>query len=308
MSEYDLVIIGSGPAGFTAAIYAGRSDLKTLLIEGPQPGGQLTITSDIENFPGFPEAVGGAELMERMRRQAEKFGTKFLTKVVTKLDLSTRPFRVYVGEDEIVCKTLIFATGASARWLNIESETKLRGKGVSACATCDGFFFRDKDVVVVGGGDTAIEEALFLTKFAKTVSIIHRRDKLRATSVLQKRAMSNSKIRFEWNSIVKEIKDVNEDKVTGVILKDTKSDEERLLKCDGVFVAIGHVPNTDLVKERVELDSEGYVNTDGVKTNVKGVFAAGDCQDKLYWQAVTAAGSGCMAALEASKCLEEENV
>ena len=306
MREIDLAIIGSGPAGLTAAVYAGRGGMKSLIIEGPQPGGQLTITGEVENFPGFPDGISGAELMERMHRQAEKFGGEFLSQEVIDIDFDKKPFIIKTSKEEIVAKAIIYATGASARWLGIESEKALTGKGVSACATCDGFFFKDQDVVVVGGGDVAIEEAMFLTKFAKKVTIIHRRDQLRATLILADRAKNNPKIDFAWNSVVTEIKDVNEDKVTGVILKDTKDGSERFLECDGVFMAIGYIPRTDVLRGKVELDDQGYLIADGVKTSVEGVFAAGDCVDHDYRQAITAAASGCMAAIEVRKYLEGE--
>ena len=304
---HDILIIGSGAAGLTAAIYACRSNLNPVLIEGTQPGGQLTITTDVENYPGFVEPVSGPMLMEDMRRQAERLGVRFITEEVTAVDLSRRPFTVKVGSEQYQARAIIVATGASAKWLGLESEQSLYGKGVSACATCDGFFYRDKEVVVVGGGDTAVEEAVFLTHFASKVTVIHRRDQLRASKILQEKAKSNPKINFEWNAVVDEIMDVKKGLVTGVRLKDTKTGEKRSLSCDGVFIAIGHTPNTDLFRGQLEMDDLGYIVTpkSSMAASVPGVFAAGDCQDRVYRQAVTAAGSGCMAAIDAERYLQE---
>jgi thioredoxin reductase (NADPH) len=303
---YDVVIIGSGAAGLTSAIYAARSNMKLLLIEGMQPGGQLTITSDIENFPGYAEPVSGPELMTTIRRQAERVGTEIVTGEVTNVDFSTRPFKIEVGEKQIEAKTLIISTGASARWLDIPSEKAFYGKGVSACATCDGFFYRGKEVLVVGGGDTALEEATFLTNFASKVTLVHRRDELRGSKAMQKRASDNPKIEFAWNSVVEEVLG-SDTGVTAVRLKDTKTGETRELPCDGVFIAIGHTPNTKLFEGKLELDEQGYIVTPktSMQTSVEGVFAAGDCQDSKYRQAVTAAGTGCMAAIDAERFLQE---
>lgn len=301
-----VIIIGSGPAGLTAAIYAARGGLEPLVIAGSTPGGQLMLTTEVENYPGFETGIFGPELMERMRRQAERFGAKFIEGDATKVDFSKRPFKVWVGEDMYSGDAVIIATGASAKWLGLESEQRLRGRGVSSCATCDGFFFTNKDVVVVGGGDTAIEEALFLTKFARTVTIIHRRDALRASKILQDRAFSNEKIKFKWNSEVVEI--LGEDKVVGVRLRDVKTGELFDLKCDGVFIAIGHKPNTELFKGQIELDNNGYVVVkNGTATSVEGVFAAGDVYDYKYRQAITAAASGCKAAIDTIKYLEAKD-
>jgi thioredoxin reductase (NADPH) len=301
-----VVIIGAGVAGLTAAIYAARSNLDPLVIEGPSPGGQLTITTDVENFPGFPEPISGPLLMDNMRKQAERVGARFMRGEVTAADLKSPPFAISVGKEKIETKALIIATGADARWLGIESETALRGKGVSACATCDGFFFKGKEVCVVGGGDTAVEEALFLTNFCSKITIIHRRDELRACRALQQRAKNNPKIEFAWNKVVDEILDVSKQEVTGVRLKDTKTGELMQLNLNGVFVAIGHVPNTKVFEGQLKMDENGYIITtkESTATSVPGVFAAGDCQDKAYRQAVTAAGTGCMAAIDAERYLQ----
>ncbi|MEM2430191.1 MAG: thioredoxin-disulfide reductase [Nitrososphaerales archaeon] len=306
MMKKKVIIIGSGPAGLTAAIYAARGGLEPLVIAGSTPGGQLMLTTEVENYPGFETGILGPELMEKMRRQAEKFGAKFIDADATKVDFSKRPFKVWVGEEVHTGDAVIIATGASAKWLGLKSEQRLRGKGVSSCATCDGFFFKDKDVVVVGGGDTAIEEALFLTKFARTVTIIHRRDALRASKILQDRAFSNEKIKFKWNSEVVEV--LGEDRVVGVRLKDVKTGELSELKCDGVFIAIGHKPNTELFKGQIELDNEGYVIIkNGTATSVEGVFAAGDVYDYKYRQAIIAAASGCKAAIDTIRYLEAKD-
>jgi thioredoxin reductase (NADPH) len=302
----NLIILGSGPAGYTAAIYAARANLSPILIEGIQPGGQLTITTDVENYPGFPEGVQGPKLMDDMRRQAEKFGTKIVSADVTSVDFKKRPFVVTTAEGNHEAKAVIIATGASAQWLGLDAERKLMGKGVSGCATCDAFFFKNQEVAVVGGGDTAIEDALFLTKFAKKVTIIHRRDQLRASKILQDRAKANSKIEFAWKKVVSDILDVNAGKVTAVKLKDVENGKISELKCDGVFIAIGHKPNTEIFKGQVGLDEKGYIMTKKttMDTNVPGVFAAGDVQDSYYKQAITAAGTGCMAAIDAEKYLD----
>ncbi|HPW46003.1 MAG TPA: thioredoxin-disulfide reductase [bacterium] len=305
----DVIILGSGPAALTAAIYVSRSSFSPLVVEGLQPGGQLTITTDVENFPGFAKPVEGPALMADMRAQAERLGATFISGVAEKVDLSRRPFSIIVGGKELQSKTLIIATGASARWLNIESEKKLHGRGVSACATCDGFFFRGKAVCVIGGGDTALEEAMYLANLASKVTLIHRRDELRASKSMQERALKNSKIEFAWNSVVDEILDVAKGEVTGVRVKDVKSGELRDIPCDGVFVAIGHTPNTSIFRGQLELDENGYIVTEksSMKTSVDGVFACGDCQDSRYRQAVTAAGTGCMAAIDAERFLQENS-
>ena len=300
-----VIILGSGPAGYTAAIYAARAALAPTLIEGREPGGQLTITTEVENFPGFPKGIQGPDLMLAMREQAERFGTKIISSEVTEVNLTRRPFTLISEGKKYLAESLIISTGARARWLGLENETALRGKGVSACAICDGFFFKGQDVVVVGGGDTAIEEATYLTNFTKSVTIIHRRDELRATQAMQARAKANPKISFIWNSVVVDIKDVKKGKVTSVVLKDVKNGKMSEKVCDGVFVAIGHEPNTALFKGQLKLDENSYiVVTPGTtKTSVDGVFAAGDVCDPVYKQAVSAAGMGCMAALDAQKFL-----
>ena len=302
-----LLILGSGPAGCTAATYAARSNLNPILVHGNQPGGQLTITTDVENYPGFARPVQGPWLMEQMIEQVKNVGCEVINDNINKINLNIRPF-VFEGDKEkkYVAESLIISTGASAKWLGIESEEKFRGFGISACATCDAFFFKEKIVAVVGGGNTAIEEALFLTKFAKKVFLIHRRDKLRAEKVLQKRAFENSKIEFIWNSkIVEVIGSENPKKVTGLKIQNSNTEIRSELKIDGLFVAIGHKPNTILFKDFLDLDQEGYIKTNKqVFTNIQGVYAAGDVHDKTYRQAVTAAGFGCMAAIEAEQYLE----
>ncbi len=302
-----VTIIGTGPAGLTAAIYSARANLNPLVIEGEQPGGQLTITSDVENYPGFAEPVMGPDLMTAFRKQAERFGTRFEVGSVVRADLSRRPFTLeFSSGKSIKTRTLIIATGASAKWLGLPSEKRLMGKGVSACATCDGFFFRNMDIIVAGGGDTAMEEATFLTRFAKTVTVIHRRDTLRASKIMQDKAMKNPKIKFVWDTAIEEIE--GEQAVTGVRLKNLKTGVESKLPVQGVFIAIGHEPNTKLFREQLKSEDNGYLITEpgSSRTNIPGVFAAGDVADHVYRQAVTAAGTGCMAAIDAERFLEGE--
>jgi len=300
----NVAIIGSGPAGLTAAIYTARANLKPLLIQGAHAGGQLTLTTEVENYPGFHHAIMGPDLIKEMRAQAERFGTEFISGDVTSVDVTGQPLRLTIeGEHSIDTKTLIIATGASAIWLGIPGESTLMGHGVSSCATCDGFFFRGQELVVVGGGDTALEEANFLSRFASKVSVVHRRDKLRASKIMQDRAFKNEKISFIWNSVVESI--LGADVVTGVRLHNIVTGHVSELKCAGVFVAIGHSPNTRLFKGQIDMDERGYILTKhGTATNRPGVFAAGDVQDTHYRQAITAAGSGCMAAMDAERYLE----
>ena len=301
---YDVIIIGSGSAGYTAAIYSCRAGRKTLLIAGSIPGGQLMLTSDVENFPGFPESIVGPELMEQMRKQAERFGPEIVYDDASDVDFKSRPFNVTVGKKTYEGKTVIISTGANAKWLGIPSETKFRGHGVSSCATCDGYFFKEKNVVVVGGGDTAMEEATFLANITKKVTVVHRRDKLRASQIMQERSLKNPKISFVWNSVVKEI--LGDSNVTGVTSKNLKTGKEQLLKTDGVFVAIGYEPNTSIFRGQIDLDPKGYIITHKeTETNVPGVFAAGDVRDFRYRQAITAAADGCKAAMDADRFIGE---
>ena len=301
----ELVIVGSGPAGLTAALYAARADLRPIVIEGAEAGGQLMLTTDVENYPGFPDGILGPELMMKFREQAERFGAEFVTADVDRVDLSASPFGAWVGSTEYRSEALIVSTGASARMLGLPSEGRLLGHGVSTCATCDGFFFREKDIAVVGGGDSAIEEALFLTKFANHVTVIHRRDELRASKIMQDRAFANPKIDFRWNSVVTDVG--GDGQVSSVDLRDTHTDATSRLEVGGLFVAIGHDPNTRLFEGQVELDENGYVvlpTSGSTATSVDGVFAAGDVADHVFRQAVTAAGTGCMAAIEAERWIE----
>jgi thioredoxin reductase (NADPH) len=302
----NVIVIGSGPAGFAAALYTARADLEPLVLKGLEAGGQLMLTTDVENYPGFADGIMGPELMDQMEKQAQRFGGEILSVHVTDVDLSSRPFLVKAGDQEWRARTVIVATGATARWLGVPGEHQLRGRGVSACATCDGFFFRDRELVVVGGGDTAMEEATFLTKFASKVTVVHRRDAFRASKVMQDRLFANPKIDVAWNSVVDEI--LGDDAVTGVVLRDTATDETRVVATDGVFMAIGHDPTTALFRGQLDLDENGYliVQEPSTATNVPGVFAAGDVTDHTYRQAVTAAGQGCKAAIDAERFLAEQ--
>jgi thioredoxin reductase (NADPH) len=303
----DIVIIGSGCAGNTAAVYAARANLKPLVIAGNEAGGQLSLTTLVENFPGFPEGINGPELVENIKRQAEHFGAEYMHGSVVDSDFSRRPFRLNVEGEWIETRTVIIASGASARWLGLESEQKLIGRGVSSCATCDGFFYREKNIMVVGGGDSAMEEANFLTRFGRAVTIVHRREEFRASKIMLDRAQHNPKIRFLTNTVVEEVRDTEAGLVSSVILKNVKSGACWEEPVDGFFVAIGHIPNTAVFKGQIETDADGYIiSQDGARTNIPGVFHAGDVQDRIYRQAITAAGAGCMAAIEAERFLEAE--
>lgn len=302
-----VLIVGSGPAGLTAAVYAARADLQPLMIEGMERGGQLMLTTDVENYPGFPDGIMGPDLMEQMRKQAERFGTRIMSSDVTGVDFSQRPFTVSVGQDTYTAQSIIISTGASARWLGVEGEDRLRGFGVSACATCDGFFFRDKELLIVGGGDTAMEEAIFLTRFASKVTVVHRRDEFRASPIMVDRVLEHPKIDVLWDSVIVEI--VGDTLVTGARIRNVKTDEVTDFAADGIFVAIGHTPNTKVFDGALDLDETGYILTEPgtTATSVEGAFAAGDVTDKIYRQAVTAAGMGCQAALDAQRWLHEQS-
>ena len=308
MSQIEnVIIVGSGPAGLTAAIYASRALLKPLMIEGEEVGGQLMTTTDVDNYPGFAEGIMGPELMMATKKQAERFGTRFIAKNVTKVDLETKPFKVWIGEEEYQTKSIIISTGASAKYLGLESERRLLGRGVSACATCDGAFFKDQEVIVIGGGDTAMEEATFLTRFASKVTIVHRRDEFRASKIMADKALNHPKIEVMWNSGLEEV--LGDKLVEAAKIKNLKTGEVQEVKAEGVFIAIGHKPNTDLFVEKLKTNDVGYIETEGhsSKTSVDGVFAAGDVADDKYRQAITAAGTGCMAAIDCERWLEENS-
>ena len=302
----NMVIIGSGPAGLTAAVYAARANLQPLLIEGREPGGQLTLTTLVENYPGFADGIMGPDLMDAMRKQAQRFGAEVISSYVDAVKLKEHPFRVYYGDQEVATKTVVISTGSSAKLIGLETELELMGHGVSTCATCDGFFYRGKEIAVVGGGDSAMEEATFLTKFATKVSVIHRREVLRASKIMQDRALKNPKIQFVLNTVVEEVLGTKENGVEGLKLRNVKTRDSSNLRVDGLFIAIGHNPNTEIFKGQIDLDAQGYIKTqpDSTRTNIPGVFACGDVQDPVFRQAVTAAGSGCMAAIEAERWLE----
>ncbi len=302
---HEVVIIGSGAAGLTAAIYNGRANLHPVVIDGTQPGGQLTTTTEVENFPGFPEGIMGPELMDNMRKQAERFGTQFIFDQVVSVDLKSHPKKIKLGSQELLAEAVIIATGAAPKLLGLEAEKKLMGRGVSTCATCDGAFFKGADLIVVGGGDSAMEEANFLTKFAKKVYVVHRRDHLRASKIMQERALKNPKIEFIWDSTIVDVSSIEKGAVESAVLENLKTKEKRELKVEGIFVAIGHIPNTAPFRDQIECDENGYFLTkNGTQTNIEGVFVAGDCVDHVYRQAITAAGMGCMASLDAERWLE----
>ncbi len=303
-----LIIIGTGPAGYTAALYSARANLNPLVFAGPEPGGQLTLTTLVENYPGFAEGITGPELMDQMKQQCERFGAEIFHDAVTRVNFKTQPFEIFAGDQQYAAETVIISTGASAKWLGLESERKLRGHGVSSCATCDGAFFRNQELIVVGGGDVAMEDSTFLTKFASKVTIVHRRDTLRASKIMQERAFKNPKISFIWDSVVEEIYDVLRNTVTGVTLRNVKTKERTHMRCDGFFVAIGHQPNTAIFKGQIDLDEQGYIKPKHrTMTNIDGIFAAGDVVDHYYRQAVTAAGMGCMGAMDVEKYLEAKH-
>jgi len=312
MSEqiHKSIIIGSGPAGFTAAIYLGRANIPPLVFEGDQPGGQLTITTEVENYPGFPEGITGPELTEHFRNQAKRFGAEVVTRSVKGVDLSERPFKVFVGDDTYLAHSIILATGSSARWLGLPEEESFHGKGLSACATCDGFFFRDQEIAVVGGGDTALEEAIYLTNFARKVTLIHRRDELRGSRIMADRAEANPKIEFAWNKTVKQLVAGENGLLEKLILGDTRGGDDSELAVTGCFIAIGHIPNTQFLDGQLAVDANGYLITkpDVMATEIDGVWASGDVQDHVYRQAITAAGTGCMAAIECERWLGEQGV